>query len=464
MKRTTCCVVGGGPAGMVLGLLLARAGVEVTVLEKHEDFLHDFRGDTVHPATLQLLDDLGLGERFARLPQTRITEVVLPDEAGGVRRIGDFGALRKWGVRHPYVAIVPQWDLLDLLADAARAEPGFRLEMGTAVTSLVHEGGRVAGVRYRRGGAEAERELRADLTVVCNGRNSVLAAAAGLRVTEIDVPFDTWWFRLSRRDGEHVGRLTRRPGRGRFAIVIPREGYFQIGYVARKGTDGRLRARGIDAFRRDVAELLPEYADRVGELVSMDDVKLLDVLLNRLRRWHVEGLLCLGDAAHAMSPVGGVGINLAVQDAVATATLLAERLRRGAVRGADLARVRRRRLPSLLLVQALQRIMHADLAGPLVSGGQAGPAGPLLTAARWWPALQTAAVYLVGVGFRPERAPAFARRGRVQAYRVGRGKRAAMAAASTASKSGGGVHCGGTAAGTGSPRTTRPSEYCAKAT
>jgi 2-polyprenyl-6-methoxyphenol hydroxylase-like FAD-dependent oxidoreductase len=397
---------------MVLGLLLARAGVEVTVLEKHEDFLHDFRGDTVHPATLQLLDELGLGERFARLPQTRITDVVLPGGAGGVRRIGDFGALRRWGVRHPYVAIVPQWDLLNLLADAARAEPSFRLETGTAVTSLIRERGRVAGVRYRTSGPGGGKgEIRADLTVVCNGRNSVLPAAAGLGVTEFEVPFDTWWFRLSRRAGEQVDQLTRRPGRGRFAVVIPREGYFQIGYVARKGTDSRLRARGIDAFRRDVAELLPEYADRVGELVSMDDVELLDVRLDRLRRWHVEGLLCIGDAAHAMSPVGGVGINLAVQDAVATATLPAGRLRRGAVRGADLARIRRRRLPSLLLVQALQRIMHADLAGPLGSGRQAGPAGWITTAAQWSPILRTLAVYLVGVGLRPEPAPASARRG-----------------------------------------------------
>ncbi|CAM3358446.1 FAD-dependent oxidoreductase [Kibdelosporangium persicum] len=408
-ERTTCCVVGGGPAGMVLGLLLARAGVAVTVLEKHEDFLHDFRGDTVHPATLDLLDDLGLGERFARLPQSRVTEVVLPDRHGGTARIGDFAALGRWGVRHPYVAIVPQWDLLTLLASAGRAEPAFQLRLGVRATSVVREHGRVVGVRYR-GNDGQHGEIRAGLTVACDGRDSLLRAVAGLPVTDFEVPFDTWWFQLSRRAGEQVGELTRRPGRGRFAIVIPREGYFQIGYVARKGTDARLRARGITAFRADIAELLPEYADRVSELSTMDDVKHLDVQLNRLRRWHVEGMLCIGDAAHAMSPVGGMGINLAVQDAVAAARLLAGPLRRGAVRGGDLARVRRRRWLPTLLVQALQRIMHADLAGPVLTGATAGLPGPALTAARWLPFIRTMAVYLIGVGFRPERAPAFARR------------------------------------------------------
>jgi 2-polyprenyl-6-methoxyphenol hydroxylase-like FAD-dependent oxidoreductase len=412
-ERTTCCVVGGGPAGMVLGLLLARAGVEVTVLEKHDDFLHDFRGDTVHPTTLDLLHDLGLGKLFAQLPQSRLTDVLLPDGRGGTQRIGDFAALRRWGVRHPYVAIVPQWELLDLLAGAARAEPTFRLRLGVAATSLVRDHGRVVGVRHRTvlpGGEHVDGEIRADLTVACDGRDSLLRAATGLPVTEFDVPFDTWWFRLSRRDGEQVGALTRRPGRGRFAIVIPREDYFQIGYVARKGSDAQLRAHGIEAFRADVAELLPEYADRVDELVSMDDVKHLDVRLDRLRRWHVDGLLCIGDAAHAMSPVGGMGINMAVQDAVATATLLAGRLRRGAVTGTDLARVRRRRLLPILLVQVLQRIMHADLAGPVLTGGHAGPPGPVLTAAQRLPLVRAMAVYLVGVGFRSERAPAFARR------------------------------------------------------
>jgi 2-polyprenyl-6-methoxyphenol hydroxylase-like FAD-dependent oxidoreductase len=241
-ERTTCCVVGGGPAGLVLGLLLARAGVQVTILEKHGDFLHDFRGDTVHPTTLNLLDDLGLGERFAEIPQTRVTEVVLPDRRGGTRRIGNFAALRRWGVRHPYVAVVPQWDLLDLLAEAAEAESGFRLYRGVSATSIIREDGRVVGVTHRRigvAGDTVDGETRAELTIACDGRDSVLRADSGLPVAGVKVPFDTWWFRLSRRPGEQVSVLTRCPGRGRFAVVIPREGYFQIGYVARKALTQR---------------------------------------------------------------------------------------------------------------------------------------------------------------------------------------------------------------------------------
>ncbi|MFP5068094.1 FAD-dependent oxidoreductase [Pseudonocardia nantongensis] len=415
MERTTCCVVGGGPAGMMLGLLLARAGVEVTVLEKHGDFLRDFRGDTVHPTTLDLLDDLGLGERFAALPQSRISEVALPRGDGhSYQVIGDLGRLARLNVRHPYIAMVPQWDLLDLLADAGRAEPAFHLRMDTDVTGVVREHGRVAGVRYSSADG-TEGVLHADLTVACDGRHSVLRAESGLPVTEYPVPFDAWWFRLPRHADDGVSMLTPRIGRGRFAVVIPREGYFQVGYLAGKGADAGLRARGIEAFRADVAELIPDCADRVGEIASMDDVRHLDVRLNRLKRWHVDGMLCLGDAAHAMSPVGGVGINLAIQDAVAAATLLAVPLSRGTATGKDLARVRNRRLLPTILVQGLQRIMHANLAGPALEGTLSGPPAPLIRVMERFPAARIVPAYLVGVGFRPERAPAFARRSPVPA-------------------------------------------------
>ncbi len=412
-ERTTCCVVGGGPAGMMLGLLLARAGVEVTVLEKHGDFLRDFRGDTVHPTTLDLLDDLGLGERFAALPQSRVDEVVIPDERGGAQRIGNMSLLRRVGVRHPYVALVPQWDLLNLLAEVAADEPAFHLRLDTRATSLVRENGRVVGVRYATTtapGEETTGEIRADLTVACDGRHSVLRAGSGLPVTEYDVPFDTWWFRLPRRPEEQRATLRPRIGKGRFAVVIPREGYYQIGYLAPKGTDARLRAAGVEAFRADMADLMPEYADRVDQIASMDEVKHLDVKLNRLRRWHVDGLLCIGDAAHAMSPIGGVGINLAIQDAVAAATLLAAPLQRGTLTERDLGRVRNRRLLPTVLVQGLQRIMHRNIAGPALAGRLDGPPAPLLRLMRAVPAAQIVPAYLVGVGFRPERAPDFARR------------------------------------------------------
>ncbi|MFC6020010.1 FAD-dependent oxidoreductase [Plantactinospora solaniradicis] len=405
-ERTTCVVVGGGPAGMVLGLLLARAGVEVTVLEKHGDFLRDFRGDTVHPSTLHLLDELGLGERFASLPQSRLDEVAFPVDDGPQIVIAD---LRRLRTPHPYVAMVPQWDLLNLLADAGAAEPTFTLRMRAEVTELIQEAGRVQGVRYR-GPDGKSREIRADLTVACDGRWSIARRQAELRPREFPVPIDAWWFRLPRDPDDDPAGLTPRVGQGRFAVVIPREGYLQIAYLARKGTDAQLRARGIEHFRRDIAELSPSFADRVGALASMDDVKHLDVRLNRLDRWHVDGLLCLGDAAHAMSPVGGVGINLAVQDAVAAATLLAEPLRRGRVTPAELAAVRKRRLLPTILVQRLQRIMHRNLVEPILDGRRAGPPRVVLGLLRRFPALSLVPAYLIGIGVRPEHAPPFARR------------------------------------------------------
>jgi 2-polyprenyl-6-methoxyphenol hydroxylase-like FAD-dependent oxidoreductase len=389
---------------MVLGLLLARAGVAVQVLEKHGDFLRDFRGDTVHPSTLQLLDELGLGEQFAKLPYSRLDEVAFPTGEGRAVVVADFRRLK---VRYPYVAMVPQWDLLDLLADAAHREPTFTLRMRTEVTGLVREAGRVQGVRYRTlEGVEGE--IRADLVVACDGRWSTVRQQADLRPREFRVPIDAWWFRVPRVAEDHQSALTPRAGRGRFAVMIPRTDFLQIAYIARKGTDPQLRARGIESFRRDVAQLMPELANRMDTLRSMDDVKHLDVRLTRLRRWHLDGLLCIGDAAHAMSPVGGVGINLAVQDAVAAATLLAEPLRRGAVTATELGAVRRRRLMATVLVQALQRMLHRGLVQPILDGRRMGPPKPMLAMLRRFPRATSLTAYLIGVGIRPEHAPPFA--------------------------------------------------------
>jgi 2-polyprenyl-6-methoxyphenol hydroxylase-like FAD-dependent oxidoreductase len=388
---------------MVSGLLLARAGIAVTVCEKHPDFLRDFRGDTVHPSTLSLLDELGLGPRFEALAHSKVRFAAFPT-ADGEMRFADFGRLR---VRHPYVAMVPQWDLLNLLADAGRAEEMFTLRMATEVTGLIREQGAVRGVRLRGSGGE-EAELRADLVIAADGRWSICRQAVGLRPKEYPCPFDVWWFRLSRRAGEAEGMLTPRMSERRFAVPLPREGYFQIAYLGPKGVD--LRAAGIEAFRANVAAVVPEVADRVSELTSMDEVKMLDVRLNLLPVWHTDGLLCIGDAAHAMSPVGGVGINLAVQDAVATARLLAEPLRRGRPRPADLARVRARRLPATVAIQGLQRMLHRLVMQPVMQGRVAGPPGPVVSLFRRVPQLSWLPARLIGLGLRPEHAPAFARR------------------------------------------------------
>jgi 2-polyprenyl-6-methoxyphenol hydroxylase-like FAD-dependent oxidoreductase len=382
--------------------LLARAGVEVTLLEKHADFLRDFRGDTVHPSTLRLLDELGLWDQFATLPQSRIDHLGVAAH-GRELTLVDFRRLR--GQPHPYIAMVPQWDLLNLLAEAAEAEPTFTLRMEHEVTGLLRDGARTTGVRFRA--PTGVGELRADLTVACDGRGSTVRAASGLPIREWPVPFDVWWFRLP-RGGDAEYSLVPRSGPGRLLIMIPREGYFQIAYLIPKGTDASLRSRGLEVFRAEVASMVPETDASV--LTSWDDVKLLDVKLNRLKRWHNEGLLCIGDAAHAMSPIGGVGINLAVQDAVGAATLLAEPLRRHAVTDADLVAVRRRRLPATVITQAIQRGMHRALVAPAFRGAEPEPPAALAAVLRKLPWLSAIPARVIGVGIRPERAPAFARR------------------------------------------------------
>ncbi|HEV8557785.1 MAG TPA: FAD-dependent oxidoreductase [Actinophytocola sp.] len=406
-ERTTCLVVGGGPAGMVLGLLLARAGVEVTVLEKHGDFLRDFRGDTVHASTIRLLDELGLGEEFRKLPQSRLETVAFPGPDGKIVTLGEISRLRP---PYNYIATVPQWDFLDLLVDAAKQEPTFSLRMNTAATGLIKENGRVAGVRYRTSGGETG-TIRADLTVACDGRTSLLRDEAGLAPKEFPVPFDVWWFRLPRHEqGGPVSGISPRIKGSELLLTINRDDYFQVAYFLKKGTNDALRAEGIPRFRERIVNLAPDLADAVDTLTDWNQVPMLDVRLNRLHRWHTDGLLLIGDAAHAMSPVGGVGINVAVQDAVATATLLAEPLRQHRVGAADLARIRRRRWFPTVVTQTLQRVIQRVLVGPVLRGEITSfPKAPIFLT-RHIPALRAIPAYIVAIGPRPEHAPDFARR------------------------------------------------------
>jgi 2-polyprenyl-6-methoxyphenol hydroxylase-like FAD-dependent oxidoreductase len=386
---------------MMLGLLLARAGIEVTVLEKHRDFLRDFRGDTVHPATLRLLDELGLGARFAELPRGELAEMLM--------RIGDQTVVaadfRRIPGRHKYIAMVPQWDFLDLLAKAAAAEPAFTLRMCTEVTGLRTDSGRVTGVRYRAEDG-SRGTLAATLTVGCDGRDSVVRRAAGFRPDEFEVPMDVWSVRIpvSGKDGRVFARF----GDGRAAVTMDRGEYYQTSYLIKKGEDARLRARGIEWFREELAELFGWDSGVLATIRSWEEVKLLEVTMGRLPRWHVPGLLCLGDAAHTMSPVGGVGVNLALQDAVAAARILAEPLRRGQVRDRDLARVQKRRWLPMAVSQRSQRGEHALLLRPALDGTLTRVPFPLRAVQRF-PALRGVTAYLGGVGVRPEHAPAFAR-------------------------------------------------------
>ncbi|MGK5546016.1 FAD-dependent oxidoreductase [Streptomyces sp. URMC 127] len=405
MERTTCCVVGGGPAGMMLGLLLARAGIEVTVLEKHRDFLRDFRGDTVHPSTLRLLDELGLGERFARLPFPKLEEMRM-EIAGTTVVAADF---RRIPGRHKYIAMVPQWDFLDLLASAAAAEPSFTLRMCTEVTGLRRDGGRVTGVRYTAEDGTPG-EIAAGLTVGCDGRRSVVRREAGLVPEEFDVPMDVWQVRVDApRGGVKDGRVFARFGDGQAAVTMDRGTYFQTSYLIGKGRDAELRSRDVQWFRDRLGALFGWDASVTAAIRSWDDVKLLDVSMGRLPRWYGNGVLCIGDAAHTMSPVGGVGVNLAVQDAVAAARILARPLREGTVSGRDLARVQKRRTLPTALVQRSQQGEH-QLIRSALDGTLTAATLPLpLRALRRSRPLRTATAFLGGFGIRPERAPAFAR-------------------------------------------------------
>ncbi|REF96452.1 2-polyprenyl-6-methoxyphenol hydroxylase-like FAD-dependent oxidoreductase [Asanoa ferruginea] len=386
--------MGGGPAGVVLGLLLARQGVEVTVLEKHADFLRDFRGDTVHPSTLTLLDEIGLGTALAGRPGRKVDSLRATFDDGSVR-LADFSRLPGG---HPYVLFLPQWDFLDVLADEASKLPTFTLLRSTEVVDVLRDGPRVVGVRTADGG-----EVRARLTVACDGRGSVVRQRLGLRPREFAAPMDVLWFRISRQADDPPG-LDMRIGAGGLMLCIDRGDYFQCAYVIAKGGYDEVRADGLDAFRARVAARAPALADRVGELTDWADVRLLTVQLDRLRRWSVPGALLIGDAAHAMSPIGGVGINLAVQDAVATARILGPALAAGRLTDADLDKVRRRRRFPTVVTQAGQRLAQRRLVDPLLhTTGPVKVPAPLRLLGRT-PMLQRLAARIVGLGARPEHA------------------------------------------------------------
>jgi len=403
---------------VMLGLLLARAGVEVTVLEKHGDFLRDFRGDTVHPSTIRVIDELGLGDGFRNLPQSRLNNVAFPIPGAGLVTLGDFASLKP---PYNYIAMMPQWDFLNFLATEAAREPTFTLLMEHEATSLMFDGegsdgGRVTGVRYRTrhtGGKPAsEGALHADLVVATDGRHSVLRRAADLQPKNYPVPFDTWWFRLPRHASEKgaVAGIVPAFRQGEAMIALFRDDYYQMGYIGPKGADARIRAEGVERFRERVAALRPDLADRVDSIRSIADLHWLDVRLDRLRRWYVDGLLCIGDAAHAMSPAGGVGINLAIQDAVAAAARLGPALLRGHVGVDDLAAVERRRRMPTVVVQTVQRIMHRAVFVPLFAGKRSGVPPILLFFVRHAPVVRRIMPRMIGFGPRPEHAPAFARR------------------------------------------------------
>jgi 2-polyprenyl-6-methoxyphenol hydroxylase-like FAD-dependent oxidoreductase len=387
--ETTCCVVGGGPAGIMLGYLLARAGVAVTVLEKHQDFFRDFRGDTVHPSTLEILRELGLLEDFLQVPHQQLTSI------GGV--VGDFrfeaADFRHLPTHCKFVALMPQWDFLDFLSSRAKKFPGFRLLMQHEAVGLVPE-----GVEART--PEGPLQIRARLVVGCDGRHSTIRQAANLEVLEFGVPIDVLWFRLSRKPDDPE-QLLGNINYGKALILINRGDYFQSGLIIPKGSFERIQRDGLDAFREDISKIAPYLGDRVQELENWDRIKLLTVRINRLPRWHLPGLLCIGDAAHAMSPAGGVGINLAIQDAVATANLLAEHLRAGAVPEAALASVQQRREFPTRVTQFLQVNAHKAFAKIFENPGPIKAPWQLRAAVRI-PGLQRLIARAVGLGARPE--------------------------------------------------------------
>ncbi|TWB66742.1 FAD-dependent oxidoreductase [Bradyrhizobium sacchari] len=394
--KVRCCIVGGGPAGMMLGYLLGRAGIDVVVLERHADFFRDFRGDTVHPSTLQVMDELGLIDGFLELPHQRLQK--MDGLFGGTPvRIADLSRLH---TKYPFIAFMPQWDFLNFLREAGRRFASLKVMMNTEAVDLIRRGDTIAGVRAKT--PDGAIDIEADLTVACDGRHSTVRERAGLEVEEIGAPMDVLWFRAGRKADE-TENLFARIEPGKMMITFDRGDYWQCAYVIAKGQHDAVKARGLQALLDDVVRMAPVLRSGIADVKSFDDVKLLTVAINRLKRWTRPGLLLIGDAAHAMSPVGGVGVNLAVQDAVATANLLADKLGRGCPSEDELDAVRRRREFPVRMTQRMQVVVQNNIISGALQGGERPLKVPLIvrliTALPW---LQGIPARLIALGVRPE--------------------------------------------------------------
>ena len=393
--HTRCCIVGGGPAGIMLGFLLARAGVDVLVLEKHKDFFRDFRGDTIHPSTLEVMRELGLLAEFLRIPHQEVRQI----QAHFGERVVTIADFSRLPTQCKFIALMPQWDFLEFISSNARRYPGFDLRMEAEVTDLIIENDRVTGVRARMPNDTIE--VRATLTIGADGRTSIVRERAGFDVLDLDAPIDVLWFRLTKR-AHDPAQAFGYVGLRQFMVLIDRGDYWQCAYVIRKGAFEEKQQNGLAAFREEVARCTPFLGNRVAELSAWEQVKLLTVKLDHLRQWYRDGLLCIGDSAHAMSPVGGVGINLAIQDAVATANLLARKLREDVVRPGDLRAVQERRERPTRWTQRLQIFLHEHLLKPIFEATKPiAPPWPMRLL-EMFPMLRRIPARIVGVGFGPE--------------------------------------------------------------